>query len=144
MKIIAFETATPASSVAIGEDGLLSGMSVNLDRRGHVGFLVPALDLVLSRAGWEPRDIDIVTVDIGPGPFTGLRAGIATAQAMAAMSRRGAADRIHGSWHPGSGSASVRTAAARLSCWSRKAASRAGVSSTAGSKMAGSPARVQP
>lgn len=84
MKIIAFETATPASSVAIGEDGLLSGMSVNVDRRGHVGFLVPAVDLVLSRAGWEPRDIDIVAVDIGPGPFTGLRAGIATAQAMAA------------------------------------------------------------
>ena len=63
MKIIAFETATPASSVAIGEDGLLSGMSVNVDRRGHVGFLVPAVDLVLSRAGWEPRDIDIVAVD---------------------------------------------------------------------------------
>lgn len=84
MKIVAIETATPASSVAIGEDDSLLGMSVNVDRRGHVGFLMPAIDFALTRAGWKPRDIDVVAVDIGPGPYTGLRAGIATAQAFAA------------------------------------------------------------
>jgi tRNA threonylcarbamoyl adenosine modification protein YeaZ len=84
MKIVAIETATPASSVAIGEDDALLGMSVNVDRRGHVGFLMPAIDFALTRAGWKPRDIDVVAVDIGPGPYTGLRAGIATAQAFAA------------------------------------------------------------
>jgi tRNA threonylcarbamoyladenosine biosynthesis protein TsaB len=84
MKIVAIETSTPASSVAVGEDGSLRGMSVNVDRRGHVGFLMPAIDFVLGRAGWQPRDIDIVAVDCGPGPYTGLRAGIATAQAFAA------------------------------------------------------------
>jgi tRNA threonylcarbamoyladenosine biosynthesis protein TsaB len=84
VKVVAIETATPASSVAIGEDGALLGMSVNVDRRGHVGFLMPAIDFVLRSAGWKPRDIDLVAVDIGPGPYTGLRAGIATAQALAA------------------------------------------------------------
>ncbi len=84
MKLLAIETATPASSVAIGEDDRLLGMSVNVDRRGHVGFLMPAIDFVMSRVGWQPRDIDIVAVDVGPGPYTGLRAGIATAQAFAA------------------------------------------------------------
>ena len=84
MKIVAIETSTPASSVAVGEDGALRGMSVNVDRRGHVAFLMPAVDFVLRQAGWEPRDIDLVAVDVGPGPFTGLRAGIATAQAFAA------------------------------------------------------------
>jgi tRNA threonylcarbamoyladenosine biosynthesis protein TsaB len=84
MRIVAIDTATPASSVAIGEDETLLGLSVNVDRRGHVGFLVPAIDFVLGRAGWKPRDIDLVAVDVGPGPFTGLRAGIATAQALAA------------------------------------------------------------
>lgn len=84
MRILAIETATPASSVAVGEDGSLAGMSVNVDRRGHVGFLMPAVDFVLRQAGWQPRDIDLVAVDTGPGPFTGLRAGIATAQAFAA------------------------------------------------------------
>ena len=84
MKILAIETSTPASSVAIGEDSQLLGLSVNVDRRGHVGFLMPAVDFVLGQAGWTPRDVDVVAVDIGPGPYTGLRAGIATAQAFAA------------------------------------------------------------
>ena len=84
MRILAIETATPASSVAVGEDGTLRGMAVNVDSRGHVGVLMPAVDFALSQAGWTPHDIDIVAVDIGPGPFTGLRAGIATAQAFAA------------------------------------------------------------
>ena len=84
MKILAIETSTPASSVAIGEDSQLLGMSVNVDRRGHVGFLMPAIDFMLRQADWAPRDVDVVAVDIGPGPYTGLRAGIATAQAFAA------------------------------------------------------------
>ncbi|MGI9666612.1 MAG: tRNA (adenosine(37)-N6)-threonylcarbamoyltransferase complex dimerization subunit type 1 TsaB [Acidimicrobiia bacterium] len=84
MKILAIDTATPASSVAIGEGADLLGMSVNVDRRGHVGFLMPAIDFMLTQAELAPRDIDIVAVDVGPGPYTGLRAGIATAQAFAA------------------------------------------------------------
>ena len=75
MKILAIDTATPASSVAIGDDSTLLGMSVNVDRRGHVGFLMPAIDSMLTQAGWEPRDSDIVAVDGGPGPSPGLRAG---------------------------------------------------------------------
>jgi tRNA threonylcarbamoyladenosine biosynthesis protein TsaB len=84
MKILAIETATPASSVALGEDGRLAAMSVSVDGRGHVGFLVPAIDFCFERAGWEPSDVEFVAVDVGPGPFTGIRAGIATAQAFAA------------------------------------------------------------
>ena len=86
MKILAVDTATPASSVAIGEDGQLRGLSVNVDRRGHVKFLVPAIDFCLAQAQWRARDIDLVAVDVGPGPYTGLRAGIATAQAFASAS----------------------------------------------------------
>ncbi len=84
MNVLAIDTATPASSVAIGVDADLLAMSVNVDRRGHVGFLMPAIDFCFSQAGWKPRDVDLVAVDVGPGPYTGLRAGIATAQAFAA------------------------------------------------------------
>lgn len=84
MKILAIDTATPASSVAIGEDDALKGLSVNVDRRGHVKFLIPAIDFCLEQAGWSSRDIDLVAVDVGPGPYTGLRSGISTAQAFAA------------------------------------------------------------
>lgn len=84
MKILAIETATPASSVALGDGGSLVAMSVRVDRRGHVGFIVPAIDFCFEQAGWDRHDIDAVAVDVGPGPFTGIRAGIATAQAVAA------------------------------------------------------------
>jgi tRNA threonylcarbamoyladenosine biosynthesis protein TsaB len=59
-------------------------MAARTDRRGHVGFLVPAIDFCFDQAGWSPSDLDLIAVDVGPGPFTGLRAGISAAQAIAA------------------------------------------------------------
>ena len=84
MKILAIDTATSASSVALGDEDQLAAMSVRVDRRGHGGFLVPAIDFCFESAGWKPSEIDVITVDIGPGLFTGIRAGISTAQAIAA------------------------------------------------------------
>lgn len=84
MKFLAIETATPASSVALGEDRDLAAMAVRVDRRGHVGFLGGAMEVCFAQAGWSPSDIDAVVVDVGPGLFTGIRAGIATAQGFAA------------------------------------------------------------
>jgi len=84
MRILAIETATPASSVAIGEDGRLAAMAVSVNRRGHVGFLVPAIEYCFRQAGWRPGRLDAVAVDVGPGLFTGIRAGLASAQGVAA------------------------------------------------------------
>lgn len=84
MKTLAIETATPASSVALGIGAELKAMSLSVDGKGHVGFLVPAMDFCFARAGWDQTDLDLVAVDIGPGPFTGLRAGLSVAQALAA------------------------------------------------------------
>ncbi len=84
MNILAIETATPASSVAIGSGDELLAMSLQVDRRGHVGFLTPAMDFCFQQVGWTPRELDVVVVDVGPGLFTGIRAGLATAQGVAA------------------------------------------------------------
>jgi tRNA threonylcarbamoyladenosine biosynthesis protein TsaB len=84
MNILAIETATPASSVALGTDDALLAMSLQVDRRGHVGFLVKAMDYCFQQVGWTPRELDAVVVDVGPGLFTGIRAGLATAQGVAA------------------------------------------------------------
>ena len=51
--------------------------------RGHAERLLPLLQEVLAQAGWTWRDIDLVVVTEGPGNFTGLRAGIAVARALA-------------------------------------------------------------
>ncbi|MDX2343297.1 MAG: tRNA (adenosine(37)-N6)-threonylcarbamoyltransferase complex dimerization subunit type 1 TsaB [Acidimicrobiia bacterium] len=84
MKILAIDTATSASSIALGDEDQLAAMSLRVDRRGHGGFLVPAIDFAFETAGWKPSDIEVIAVDIGPGLFTGIRAGISTAQAIAA------------------------------------------------------------
>ncbi len=83
MRIAAIETATAASSVALGDGGEIVASARRVDRRGHVGFLVPALDFCLAQAGWRTQDIDVVAVDVGPGLFGGIRVGVATAQALA-------------------------------------------------------------
>lgn len=83
MKMLAIETATAASSVALADDEELVASAQKVDRRGHIAFLVPALEFCFSQAGWEPGDVDVVAVDVGPGLFSGIRVGMATAQAVA-------------------------------------------------------------
>ncbi|HSR15376.1 MAG TPA: tRNA (adenosine(37)-N6)-threonylcarbamoyltransferase complex dimerization subunit type 1 TsaB [Gemmatimonadales bacterium] len=83
MRILAIETATASSSVALGRGREVVATTRRVDRRGHVGFLVPALEFCFSQAGWRPADIDVIAVDVGPGLFSGIRAGLATAQALA-------------------------------------------------------------
>lgn len=84
MNLLTIETATPASSVALGDGRRLAAMALRVDRRGHEAFLVAALDFCFDQAGWHPDQIEAVAVDVGPGLFTGIRVGLATAQALAA------------------------------------------------------------
>jgi tRNA threonylcarbamoyladenosine biosynthesis protein TsaB len=83
MRLLAIETATPASSVALGEGRLAVASASKVDRRGHAGFIVSALDYLFDQAGWVPSDVDAIAVDVGPGLYTGIRVGIATAQGLA-------------------------------------------------------------
>ncbi len=83
MRIVAIETATAASAVALVDETGVVAAARRVDARGHVAFLVPALDFCFTQAHWAPGEIDAVAVDIGPGLFSGIRAGLATAQALA-------------------------------------------------------------
>lgn len=84
MKYLAIETATPGASVALVEDATTLAAASRIDRRGHASFLVPAIDFCFDQVGWSPSDLDAVIVDIGPGLFTGIRVGVATAQGLGA------------------------------------------------------------
>lgn len=83
MRLLAIETATPVQSVALAEDDrLLAELSYEAKgQRG--GLLLPAVDQVLKKAGVAARDLDAVAVSVGPGSFTGLRVGLATAKGLA-------------------------------------------------------------
>lgn len=82
--ILALETATTACSVALCDDhGRVIAESVTLDGPAHTQRLLPGVHDVLSRAGATWDDVDTVAAGLGPGAFTGLRIGIATARGLA-------------------------------------------------------------
>jgi tRNA threonylcarbamoyladenosine biosynthesis protein TsaB len=81
--VLGIETATDQVGCALGGvEGLLSSFHAARGRR-HAEMLVPAIDFVCRSVGIELREISVVAVDVGPGLFTGLRVGIATAKSMA-------------------------------------------------------------
>ncbi|MDG2111343.1 MAG: tRNA (adenosine(37)-N6)-threonylcarbamoyltransferase complex dimerization subunit type 1 TsaB [Actinomycetota bacterium] len=83
MLILGIETATQQVGVAIGgHEGVIASFHCSRDRR-HAETLAPAIRFLCDQAKVELDDIGAVAVDIGPGLFTGLRVGLATAKAIA-------------------------------------------------------------
>jgi tRNA threonylcarbamoyladenosine biosynthesis protein TsaB len=81
--VLAMDTATPVTSVAVGSDsGTLAALAVRHERR-HAEVLTPAVRWVLEQAEVDPGSLAGVAVGIGPGLFTGLRVGVSTAKALA-------------------------------------------------------------
>jgi tRNA threonylcarbamoyladenosine biosynthesis protein TsaB len=83
MRILAIETSTPVVSVAVEEDETITGEVAVQTTQGHMETLLPLLDQLLSRLQLSVRDIDAFAVGAGPGSFTSLRIGMATAKALA-------------------------------------------------------------
>jgi tRNA threonylcarbamoyladenosine biosynthesis protein TsaB len=80
--LLAFDTATPAVTVALRDGERLVGSQTKVDAMRHGELLAPGIAAVLDEA-WVPRqDITAVAVGVGPGPFTGLRVGLMTARAL--------------------------------------------------------------
>lgn len=87
MIVLGFDTATPATAIGLRlTDG--SGAQARDDpqpaeRPGHATRLLPLAAKLLAEAGLRFRDVDRIAVGLGPGTFTGLRIGVATARGLA-------------------------------------------------------------
>ena len=81
--MLAIDTATPAVTAGIVKlDGLeVLAERVTVDARAHAEQLTPNVLAALADAGLTVEDLGAVVVGCGPGPFTGLRVGMATAAA---------------------------------------------------------------
>ena len=83
MLTLALDTATRVCTVGLVQDGYVLAeydISVGLT---HSEGLMPQLDQMFARTGIKKENIDRIAVSIGPGSFTGLRIGLAAAEAMA-------------------------------------------------------------
>jgi tRNA threonylcarbamoyladenosine biosynthesis protein TsaB len=88
MRVIALDTTTSAGSVALVADGRIVEERAGDSSRSHAERL-PGDILALARSHRVAlADVDLFAVASGPGSFTGLRIGIATAQGLAAVHRR--------------------------------------------------------
>jgi tRNA threonylcarbamoyl adenosine modification protein YeaZ len=81
--VLALDTATPAVTAGVVrlDDMITLAERVTVSARAHAERLTPNVVEALAEAGLTMADLDAVVVGCGPGPFTGLRAGMATAAA---------------------------------------------------------------
>ena len=83
MLILGIESATAQVGVAIGgHEGVIASAHSARDRR-HAENLTPQIEFVCGQARVELSEIGCIAVDVGPGLFTGLRVGLASAMALA-------------------------------------------------------------
>jgi tRNA threonylcarbamoyladenosine biosynthesis protein TsaB len=82
-RILALETSKLTGSVAAAADGkVLAELQLDPQQRSAQS-LAPAIRTLLRQVGWQPREIRLLAVTVGPGSFTGLRVGVATAKVFA-------------------------------------------------------------
>jgi tRNA threonylcarbamoyladenosine biosynthesis protein TsaB len=83
--LLAFDTATPAVTVALHDGTDVVAESTQVDVMRHGELLAPAIARALEQAGVGRGDLTAIAVGVGPGPFTGLRIGLVTARTMGAV-----------------------------------------------------------
>lgn len=83
MKILAFDVSITGCAVAIldGENGSWNQNFFETDR-GQAEMLIPMIDNILKNAKWTMQDVSRIAVTQGPGSFTGVRIGLATARSL--------------------------------------------------------------
>jgi tRNA threonylcarbamoyl adenosine modification protein YeaZ len=81
--VLALDTSTPATSVALADAGRVVAERTEVAANRHGELLSPLIEQVARDAGADIGDVEVVAVGVGPGPFTGLRVGLATALSLA-------------------------------------------------------------
>ncbi len=81
--LLAIDTGQAACSVALWRDGTIVAYRLKAMPKGHAEALVPMIEEVQAETGFTFEGLDAFAVTVGPGTFTGLRVGLATARGLA-------------------------------------------------------------
>ena len=85
MLLLAFDTATPAVTVAIHDGSAVVARRSAVDARRHGELLAAQIAGALADCGATRADLTAIAVGTGPGPYTGLRVGLVTARVLASV-----------------------------------------------------------
>lgn len=83
MNILGIESSGGVASVAIVTDGKLLGEYTTNFKKTHSQTLLPMIDALVSLLEFDKKSLDAIAISSGPGSFTGLRIGSATAKGLA-------------------------------------------------------------
>jgi tRNA threonylcarbamoyl adenosine modification protein YeaZ len=81
--LLALDTATPSVTVALHDGSRVLAGQDEVTARKHGELLAAMIERVLAAAGAARTDLEAIAVGTGPGPYTGLRAGLVTAKVLA-------------------------------------------------------------
>lgn len=80
--ILNIDTALDTASVCLARDEEILALAINENQKNQAGWLHLVIDEVLKKNSLTPNQLDAVAVSIGPGSYTGLRVGLATAKGL--------------------------------------------------------------
>ncbi len=80
--LLCIDTSTTHASVALAKDAELIGIKTNQNQKDHGSFLQPAIQELMQETGFVLTDLQAIAVTSGPGSYTGLRVGFASAKGL--------------------------------------------------------------
>lgn len=78
--LLNIDTATEHASVCLSKDGIVLGLIESSEQKNHAAFVQPAIQQIINESNYTLADIDAVAATSGPGSYTGLRVGLASAK----------------------------------------------------------------
>jgi tRNA threonylcarbamoyladenosine biosynthesis protein TsaB len=80
--ILNIDTATEAAHVSVAQNGIIIHQLANHIQKDHAAFVQPAVEALIKTAGISFNDVAAIAVTAGPGSYTGLRVGMASAKGL--------------------------------------------------------------
>lgn len=80
--LLHIDTAVENASVGISQNSKLLGMTENKNQKDHAAWIQPAISSLIQTTGFNLQQLDAVAVSNGPGSYTGLRVGLASAKGL--------------------------------------------------------------
>jgi tRNA threonylcarbamoyladenosine biosynthesis protein TsaB len=80
--ILNIDTATEFASLCLSNDGIVIGFEENQEQKNHASFLQPAIKKLMFDVQSTLMDLDAIAITNGPGSYTGLRVGLASAKGL--------------------------------------------------------------